>query len=258
MFKGMRYTSRRMELCTAAVLGIFALGVATYALAQGQDPAAPARNRAGAAAAPQQQQRQTIAPGDHLLAAWLIVDNDGEVELAELAEKNAKDKDVKAFAKQMAEEHGKLVKQLERFGGPSNRRDRGAQGQQPNARTQTRGTAPATATAPAAGGQPRTTARPVHPAGQIDPVALKQQLGDKCLQTARRELEKKSGAEFDRCYMEMQVFMHLHVIDEMEVFATHASPELQKIIEEGQKSAEDHLKHARELVKQVSDSGSKK
>ena len=42
-----------------------------------------------------------------------------------------------------------------------------------------------------------------------------------------------------------------------EALATHASPELQKILEDARKTAEGHLKHARELVKQVADAGSR-
>lgn len=273
MAKGMRCASRRMELGVAAALGVFALGVATFALAQNEPAGARARQRTGAAAAPQtaapqqpgQQQpgQQSATPGDHLLAAWLIVDNDAEIDLAEIAQKNAQDKDVKQFAKTMAEQHGELVKKLERFGGPSTRRNSQAAGRAQADRT--RGQAPgernaapaAGAQAPPVGGQSRTAARPIHPAGQIDVVALKQQLGEKCSQTLHRELGKKSGAEFDRCYMETQVFMHLAQIDEMEVFALHASPELQQVIEDGRKTAEEHLKHAREILKQVADSDSK-
>src|SRR5262249_8172779 len=153
----------------------------SFAFAQNEAAGTRARERTGTAAAPQaagqRQPPQGVMPGDHLLAAWLIVDNDGEIELAELAQKNATNKDVQEFAKKMAKEHEDLGKKLDRFGGPSNRRDRGAPGQQ-NART--RQQQPAAGTAPPAGGQTRTTGRPVHPAGQIDVIALKQQLGDKC------------------------------------------------------------------------------
>lgn len=266
MFQGMRYTSRRMEIGVAAALGVFALGVATFALAQNQ-PAGTARQRTGAAApqnaAAQQNAQQSPTPGDHLLAAWLIVDNDEEIDLAEVAEKSAHDKDVKDFAKKVADDHGQIVKKLERFGGPSMRSSWEAAGRGQASRNRgpapgNQNTAPAAgARAPAAGGQTRTAARPIHPAGQIDVVALKQQLGEKCSQTVRHELGNKQGAAFDRCYMETQVFMHLAQIDAMEVFATHASPELRQVIEEGRKIAEGHLKQARDLLKQVSKSDGK-
>jgi predicted outer membrane protein len=87
----------------------------------------------------------------------------------------------------------------------------------------------------------------------INFIALKRELGEKCLATAKRELEQKKGAEFDQCYMFQQVMMHHHAKDTMEVFKNHASPELRQLIEEGLETVEMHLEHAKKLAKKVDD-----
>ena len=61
---------------------------------------------------------------DQQLAAWLLVDNRGEIQLARLAEEHASCDEVKDFAKQMVDDHAKMVEQLQQFAGGQRRASR--------------------------------------------------------------------------------------------------------------------------------------
>src|SRR5688572_21448720 len=63
----------------------------------------------------------TVAPGqgatsaradDRLLASWLLVDNENEIALAELAKQRASDPEVKAFAQKMIDDHRQMATKL--------------------------------------------------------------------------------------------------------------------------------------------------
>jgi predicted outer membrane protein len=87
--------------------------------------------------------------------------------------------------------------------------------------------------------------------GGLNFVAISRELGQKCLESARRELQTKSGADFDRCYVNMQVGNHMHMVDMCEVFRNHASESLRAPIGDALRVAQQHLQHAKELAKKV-------
>src|SRR5690606_5885149 len=66
----------------------------------------------------------------------------------------------------------------------------------------------------------------------LDVAALARDLGRECLATARRELEQKSGADFDKCYVGMMIAAHMDAVDKLEVFRNYASGELRQVIME--------------------------
>ncbi len=78
-------------------------------------PAAPAdANQASSTAAPAASTAAPAAPGEEMLtdeniASILSVANGGEIEQAKVAQKNAKDPRIKAFAAHMIDEHGKAM-----------------------------------------------------------------------------------------------------------------------------------------------------
>jgi hypothetical protein len=107
--------------------------------------------------------------------------------------------------------------------------------------------------------QPRTSSpdaqrdRPGRPSTdrELDFVSVKRELGEQCLQTAIAELEQKSGAEFDKCFVNMQIGAHLHAIDTMLVFQNHVSPELNKVLADGIQTSRGHLQRAKDLAKRL-------
>jgi predicted outer membrane protein len=80
---------------------------------------------------------------------------------------------------------------------------------------------------------------------------LIEELGNQFLQTSRTELEKKQGAEFDKCYVAMALAGHMKADDMMTVFERHASGEFASAIREGHQKIEQHVTEARQLCETV-------
>ena len=196
--------------------------------------------------------------GDQLLASWLVVDNENEIALSRLAQERSKNEEVKQFAKQMIDDHQQMVTKLQTIAGASLVGDRGGDrdrgrhqredGQQPPT------TNPPTGTPPSGGHQggaePRE-ASGVRESGRLDFVQIKRELAQQCLASARRELEQKSGAEFDKCFMMMQVGAHVMAVDTLEVFKNHASGQLRQTITEALPTVRTHLDHAKTIAKSM-------
>lgn len=175
---------------------------------------------------------------DRELASWLTVDNRGEIALAELARKQSSNSDVREFAETMIDEHSKMVEQLQPFTGGSRANSRGTR------------RSPQGGEVNQAEAQPRGRGQ-----GQLNIVRLKQQLGQQCVSSAKEELSQKDGDEFDKCYVGMQIAMHMEMLDTLKVFSHYASEDLDQLIEEAEGTTEEHLEHAKQLIKQLEQGG---
>jgi predicted outer membrane protein len=169
--------------------------------------------------------------GDAVLAAWLMIASNNEVALAGTAQQRAASSEVKQFAQRMVGDHGRFAQSLQAFAGAT-ATDRGARQQQP---------------ADASG------LRQAAPLGAFDHMALIRDLGKKCLEAETNLLNEKTGADFDRCYMRMQVLGHVKAAAMIEAFAGHASDQLRPTLEEGHKTMLGHLEDAKSLCKQLED-----
>jgi putative membrane protein len=212
------------------------------------------------------QQNQPASNGatenhDAFLADWLIIDNNNEIAMAELAAQKAGSDQVKQFAQKMIADHQKLNEQLMRFAGNKAPREESAQRSNPATNEQNRQQAQNNAAPRANQSEPqrRTVARvtdqgeiPGQNSGQARShggvLGLKREIADQCLASARKELDGKSGKEFDECYMGMQIGAHMYVVDAMAVFQRHASPELRQVIAAGEQTAEGHLQMAKNFM----------
>ena len=85
---------------------------------------------------------------------------------------------------------------------------------------------------------------------------IKQEITDKCVASAQKELNSKQGQEFDKCFVGMQIAHHMHMVDTLSVLSTKASPELQQILDEGLQTSQQHLEHAKQLAKKLEGSSS--
>lgn len=212
---------------------------------------------------PVETARAGTNPNDGILAAWLIVDLRNGIEVSQMAQQRAQDPEVKQFAQKVAEEHRQLVQKLEPFaasrtgaieaGTPRDTRPADpARPNDPNRPTDpdrpTDGTRPAGT--PADAGSPRPVPG-AHAGGGIDHVALIEELGAQCLSSARAELEKKTGAEFDHCFVGMAIGGHMKANDMMTVFQRHASSGLKTAINEGQKAIAMHLEMAKDIAEKM-------
>lgn len=195
-------------------------------------------------------QAQGASSVDQQLASWLLVDNRGEIQLARLAQERASSDDVKEFAKKVIDDHSKLVEELQQFAGlgrgmpQENSEYETANDGGRLSQTNTRGNQQYRQSYTASG---RGNQQP----GGLNLVRLKQQLGQQCLASAERELEQKDGAEFDKCYIGMQIAKHMEMLDTLRVFSRYASPQLDELIEQAEPTTQDHLEHAMHLIKQL-------
>jgi predicted outer membrane protein len=207
---------------------------------------------------------------DSELAAWLIIDNQGEIAAAKIAEQRASSNEVKQFAQQMINEHSQFLDKLQRFAG-----EQGgslANGQPATSGVQIQGADGSNQAGATAGnqgsatnqiqattterGQSGTQNRQQAIAGGsdshgLDIVDLKRRLGEQCKASLQRELESKSGRDFDKCYSGQQLAAHMQMLDTLEVFKNFASGDLRRVIEEGIGTTQNHLKHARQLVQDL-------
>jgi predicted outer membrane protein len=249
---------------SVVVLALAMLLNVSSAWSQNQNPPLQPTQNVATPARSQTDNRQGGTSTDAQLAAWLIVDNQNEMALIQLAQQRSKSDNVKEFAHMMRDDHQQLLSKLQPFAGAirtdatNGRRGTEANDQQPATEPNRGATAVQGAGRTTGQGLPQNAeqggpagnqARPV--TTRLNLVSLKRELGVQCLQSAMRELGQKNGTEFDECFVGMQIAMHMEAIDTMKVFRTHASPSLQETLDEGIKAAESHLKHAKTLIKEI-------
>lgn len=218
-----------------------------------------------------QNQAGAMENHDAFLADWLIIDNNNEIAMAELALQKADSDEVKQFAQKMIADHQKLNEQLMRFTGGHAQREESAQRPNPATNDQNRQQAQTNAAPRANQAEPqrRTVARitdqgeipgqnPAQGRNHGGMLGLKREIADQCLASAHKELDGKSGQEFDECYIGMQIGAHMYVVDAMTVFQRHASPELKQTIAAGEQTAQGHLQMAKKIMKQQSQDAGRK
>jgi predicted outer membrane protein len=220
---------------------------------------------------------------DSFLASCLLGQNQAEVQLSEIALQKSENAQVKQFAQKMITDHKKLIEQLQPLvamqgganrpastllGGNSEAQGRsettvgrttdttalpgssGAGQTIPPAETSARApgseatrdlAASATADAATAPGM-----GPVHQLMQLD-----RKINERCLQMAKDELQQKSGTEFDKCYIGNAVGMHTQALAALEVIGKETQGKLAQVAQQAQPTVEQHLNHAKQLIKQL-------
>ena len=202
-------------------------GVLTTASLVAAEPEAKRPDRAG-----------KMAHGkNEKLAAMLAVGNHTEVQLAKFVAERTKNSEVKEFANQMINDHGKMLEKLQGISGAAksgNAEKSEADG--------------GVSVSLGKGGLNVDVEGDDRGDRQLNVVALKRELGQECLKSAKAMLEKKQGADFDKCYVGMQVAAHMQMLDTLKVFGRHASGDLASVIKEGTPVVEGHLDHAIDLM----------
>jgi predicted outer membrane protein len=186
---------------------------------------------------------QTI---DGQLAACLVLGNEGEVALSRLANERASSDQVKKFAQQMIDVHTKAAQQLRQFAPQDVSLQLSSSGGNPAARgVEVRAE---TSAGVAGSGAEANIGRKM--------LTIEREAKQQCLEMAEKELGEKRGSEFDECYIGQQIGGHLQMIAAMTVFERHVSPDLQRVISDQRKTAEQHLAHAKQIARDVKSSPS--
>lgn len=240
--------------------------------------------QAGQGAAGQRGAGQGQSKGlDHKIATIVALGNQEEVALGQIGAKKATNEDVKHFATMMVTDHHQILTQLEKFApeasqpgyldggrqsGQEARSGKGGANQNRNNVQQAGATDDATSDSKVqtTGGQ-REGAAGTSGAGTAGAGAaggdmhaqsaqLEREIAQQCLASAQEKLQDKTGAEFDKCFMGLQVAKHMTMRDKLIVFQRHASGDLKQLLATGQKKTEEHLAKAEELMKSLDQSGS--
>lgn len=216
-----------------------------------------------------QQDQQGGRPGqltDAIIAGWLIIANDAELQLAQSAQERARSPQLKQFLQAIEQDHDRLGNQLRKFApdAPKLRetlagrlRDRQGRAQDRIARRDQAAPQdpnqpqPQQADRERQDGQFRTGARDQQSGEGPLMVRVAHQLAERAVQGALRELDRYKPQDFDAAFLTMQVMQHQGLINEMDVLGQYASPELRQVIEQNRQGAEQHLTEARQLLIQV-------
>lgn len=243
------------SLLAAAIAALFVCPASSFAQ--------ETQRRAGEDQQRAQGRQESLADGQ--IAAALIIDNQKEIALAELASQQAQNEQVKEFAQKMIEDHKQLVQQLQRYAesagiprqqltldtGTSGERSRQStaqseQDRQSAQRPQDEERTPRRAARPELEQRQRGASQ-----GGVDFVQLKHELANENLRSIRQDLQEKSGAEFDQCYMFGQVMAHMHMADALKVSSKHVSSELEQTLQQGLQKTKQHLEEAKQLAQQL-------
>jgi predicted outer membrane protein len=163
---------------------------------------------------------------DAKIAACLYLGNQEEVALATFAQKHAQHEDVKMFAKMLADEHTKALGMIQKA-------------------------SPEVANLKLTTGD--RNAGDATPEGKEPGIAMLQKVKSECLSLTMQELQEYQDAEFDKAYVGQQVGAHIAMLAELRGSKSFASPELQKLIAQGEEMTVAHMEKAKEIMGQIKD-----
>jgi predicted outer membrane protein len=171
---------------------------------------------------------------DQQIAAIIHGGSHNEVEISKFAESKLQNKEAQAFAEKMIEDHTADAENYQKWAGK--------QGD----------------AALREGGQAAEGPRPGQRASALDWNQIHEQVAQQCLASAKQELGRHQGAEFDQAYMGMQLAGHMKMQDELKVLKNYASGELQQQIDKSLQVVQGHLQQARQVMEQLKDSPSER
>jgi predicted outer membrane protein len=240
-------TTLRWTLGTLAVV----LLVVSSAWGQRQGPGAQQRTTLRAL-----QGGESMA--DHQIATWLVLSNELEVNLAQLAEKQAHSKDVKQFADMMVQQHRDLVNQFRQFAPDAPALTVGQQSaalfSNGPRQSQTAAAEKQPVEQRKTGQQAQTVQRgqaEQRAQGGLPVTQICHQMAERTYNSIRQELSRKQGSEFDKGFIGCQIHEHVSMLNTLEVLKPYASAQLQAAIDQAIPHTQRHLAQARQIGEQL-------
>lgn len=178
-----------------------------------------------------QQQVGSALTKDQAFAKCLAIANQEQVTLSRFASEKATNKEVKQFAATLEKAHQSCLEQLNGISPQSDGKANAV-----------------TTTAAIAGNQ----------SASVDFLQLHQEISTQCLKDSQDYLSKKEGAEFDKCFVGMQVAKHAGMQSTLTVLQRHASGKLQGLIKDGLEKNAEHMEAAVNLMDRLTASDSSK
>lgn len=264
----------------AGLLGILAAGVvAQQGTGQLDRPRTDQPERSGIRQADRSQSGRTTAQfgqrdaqsatGAHsqevesYLASCLLMKNQAEVEFAQFAEQQSQNPEIKQFAQKLVQDHTQLVQKLQPLAGmfaagqqgsTSTRIENHQIDTQRNASDTTRlpGSPGAAANNQANRSLTSTQTQQQGQSGALHQLAqIERQIGEHCKQALKEELQSKTGADFDKCYVGAMIGAHMQALSALEVIGQQTQGQLAEVAQQAQPIVQQHLDHAKQLAKQL-------
>jgi predicted outer membrane protein len=214
---------------------------------------------------------------EYYLAKCLLLKNQGEIELAQLAQQQSQNPQVKQFAQKMVQDHTKLVQQLQQLAGARGEYGRTTESTTPDATpgavrqsdaqrnagdtTRLPGSPGATQPGNQIANQGLAGTTPGAPQGTMQSSALhhlaqiEQQIAEHCKQAFRDELQQKQGIEFDKAFVGSQIGGHMHMLSALAVIGQQTQGQLAQVAQQAQPTVQQHLDHAKQLMQQLEQQG---
>jgi len=254
-----------------------------------QDNAADRNDRRAENA--QDQARDRAAHGEHAahgksqiddrtLAALLLIGNQKEVAVSQLAAERAQSPEVKQFAQEMTQAHTQFIGRLAKLAGAQERARDGAAnpfspqrdpaGRADNAENRTATDAAQRtgdanrdqganreqrADANAQNEDRKHAAWQRYDLGDSPLVSFDRELADQCLQSTEKFLGQQQGAEFDRWFMALQFVEHMGMRDKLQVAQRHATGELKGLVDQGLQTTDSHIRQIEQVMRQLPQAG---
>jgi predicted outer membrane protein len=190
---------------------------------------------------------------DQHAAACLLIGNQEEIAISEIAMDKANNDRVKDFANQMIKDHQKFIGKLRKFT-PQNASF------ELNLKTDDKGDAKSIddkkpAAAAARAGE-TTVAKPAGGHSMMDELlVIKRDKTQECFAMVSDELNQKRGHDFDMAYMGMQCAAHTSMLAELKALKKHTHGEFADLVAEGEKTTKEHLDHAKSIIEDIKHEG---
>jgi uncharacterized protein (DUF305 family) len=163
---------------------------------------------------------------DQAFAKFLAISNSEQVKLARFASEKATNADVKALVATLEKSHQERLDRLKDFSAASAKNKDAANTVSTNANNNS---------------------------SSIDFLQIHSEMSEQCLKDSEEMLGKKSGNDFDTCFVGMQVAKHMMMHSCLTVLQRHTSGELQGFIKEDLAMNDEHMQASIGLMETLSD-----
>lgn len=174
----------------------------------------------------QSSSKDTPLTKEQVFAKCLAITNQEEVSIAKFAKDKSKNEEVKALAVILEKAHLECLDELK---------------------------AMATKAAASRNAAISTSPVPNHNVHAVDFLQMHQEMSDQCLKDSKEMLSKREGADFDACFLGMQIAKHGMMHSSLTVLQRHTTGELQGFIKASLVMNDQHTKAATSLMEQLSD-----
>jgi uncharacterized protein (DUF305 family) len=209
-----------MKITTFAMAAAVVLSASNSLLAQ------PATKPPADESTSRQQSPSAEQTKDQSFARCLIISNQEQVLLSRFVKDKLTNEDVKQFAILLEKDHQACIEKLNAL-------------------------SPAAGTANSANKVRTVSTASANKSTNVDFLELQQEIATQCLKDTQEYLGQKKGADFDRCFVALQIAKHAGMKSTLTVLQRHTTGKVQAVIKESLAMNTQHMQGAVELMEQL-------